>query len=163
MDKSARMVRSSIRPSISGTCISSLTLCSAARVDEPEGEVLERLVLAAALELGDSCCEPSSVSSLRLMLMFQADFAAARTHFERALALRGGKRDNMLDAWLFRGLGVLSGSEGDAISARRLLEQALAVFRTHGDVGACVLHSSASLKGEQLTVATRSYGRVRRR
>src|SRR5262249_9104070 len=72
---------------------------------------------------------------LGLMLMFQADFAAARVHFEQALALRNGKRDNIVDALLLRGLGVLAGSAGDAITARSLLEQALDLFRARGDVG----------------------------
>jgi DNA-binding CsgD family transcriptional regulator len=69
------------------------------------------------------------------MLMFQAEFAAARVHFERALAVRNGMRDNIVDALLLRGLGVLAGSAGDATTARSLLEQALELFRARGDVG----------------------------
>jgi DNA-binding NarL/FixJ family response regulator len=72
---------------------------------------------------------------LGLLLMFQADFVAARAHFEQALAIRDGKRDNIVDALLLRGLGVLAGSAGDPISARSLLEDALDVFRARGDVG----------------------------
>jgi DNA-binding CsgD family transcriptional regulator len=69
------------------------------------------------------------------MLMFQADFAAGRAQFENALELRQGKRDNMVDGWLLRGLGVLAGGEGDLITARSLVEQAVDVFRAHGDFG----------------------------
>jgi DNA-binding CsgD family transcriptional regulator len=72
---------------------------------------------------------------LGLMLMFQADFGAARVQFAEALTLRQGKRDNMVDGWLLRGLGVIASGEGDEITARSLLEQALDVFRAHGDFG----------------------------
>ncbi len=94
---------------------------------------------------------------------YRADFAQARAHFAAALALRRGQPSNELDGQLLLGLGtVLSGSltslpdpgpaakeslpksnalanldgaqEGGAVEARRLLEQALALFRARREV-----------------------------
>ena len=63
----------------------------------------------------------------------QGDFAAGRTHYEEALALRRGQPENQLDAWLLRQLGAFRGGEGDPTAARALLQQALAIFRERGE------------------------------
>ncbi|MBV9169122.1 MAG: tetratricopeptide repeat protein, partial [Chloroflexi bacterium] len=97
--------------------------------DPAEATALATECLEIRRQRHDTVGTAWALAVLGLMLMFQADFAGARVRFEQGLALRDGKRDNMVDAWLLRGLGVLDGSEGHALRARSLLEQALELFR----------------------------------
>ncbi|MBV8715174.1 MAG: LuxR family transcriptional regulator, partial [Chloroflexi bacterium] len=57
------------------------------------------------------------------------------------------------------GLGVLLSSEGDAIRARSLLEQALELFRAHGDVGG-IGASLLGLGDLALRAGDRAHGRA---
>jgi hypothetical protein len=66
---------------------------------------------------------------------WSGDNASARAHYEEALGLRGGQRDNTVDVHLLRSLGVLYAATGDAARAGLLLQQALeaATARNTGD------------------------------
>jgi DNA-binding CsgD family transcriptional regulator len=64
---------------------------------------------------------------------FQANYGAARTHYEEVQTLRRGQPSNLVDAWILRDLGVLCGGEGNSVAARGFLDQALGQFRAWDD------------------------------
>jgi predicted ATPase/DNA-binding CsgD family transcriptional regulator len=119
-----------------GLAESLLVLADLIAVAEPaEASRLAAESASIRRQRGDAVGTVWSLLVLGQISAWSGDNASARAHYEEALGLRGGQRDNTVDVHLLRSLGVLYAATGDAARAGALLEQALevATARNTGD------------------------------
>ncbi|MBV9894756.1 MAG: AAA family ATPase [Chloroflexi bacterium] len=86
--------------------------------------------LAIRRARGDEIGAVWALAVLGNVAIAQSEFASARAYFEEGRALRGDRRDNVVDAHLLRGLGAVYGGAGEYAAARRLLDEALELHTT---------------------------------